>query len=84
MSSPQPRPSSLSSLEHCLALVSSGPTSDIILRPSVSVKTREAREAVEDRERLRVRVLQLEAKVEHLERIRALDIYNSLERREGK
>ena len=82
MSSPQPRPSSLSSLEHCLALVSSGPTSDIILRPSV--KTREAREAVEDRERLRARVLQLEAKVEHLERIRALDIYNSLERREGK
>ena len=82
MVSHQPRSSALSSLEHCLALVSSGPTSDIILRPSV--KTREAREAAEDRERLRARVLQLEAKVEHLKRIQALDIYNSLERQKGK
>ena len=48
------------------------------------VKTREAREALEDRRRLRARVLQLEAEVEHLERSRALDIYNSLDRREGK
>ena len=57
---------------------------DICHNIEAPVKTREAREALEDRRRLQARVLQLEAEVEHLERSRALDIYNSLDRREGK
>ena len=83
MGSLYPRPSALASLEHCLDLVSSGQTSDIIFIKA-PVKTREARETLEDRRRLQAQVLQLEAEVEHLERSRALDIYNSLDRREGK
>ena len=48
------------------------------------VQAREAREAAEDRQRLRARVLELEAELAHLEGVRALDIFNSLDRREGK
>ena len=48
------------------------------------VQAREAREAAEDRQRLRARVLELEAELAHLEGVRAPDIYNSLDRREGK
>ena len=48
------------------------------------VQAREAREAAEDGQRLRARVLELEAELAHLEGVRALDIFNSLDRREGK
>ena len=48
------------------------------------VQAREAREAAEEGQRLRARVLALEAEVAHLEGSRALDIFNSLGRREGK